>query len=229
MDNKISVIIPTLLKNILVLQQLITIMDADSSVSEIILINNTTKGSYLVGDKLKVYTPKENLYVNQSWNVGVSLIENEFFLIINDDILPPKNFCTQVLNTKILENENTGLVGLDNMYIQSFGTDIKELEVPTQNSNIYINPMNKILGTGNWGSAFFGKKSKWFDIPSDLKIIFGDNYILQKNIEAHKTNYKISGLKLNHMHSLTSSSGEFADIINKDIENSKKYFDTLKR
>ena len=228
MEKKISVIIPTLLRNVLVLQKLITLMDMDSSVSEIILINNATKETCLVGNKLKIYTPKDNLYVNKSWNTGISIIENERFLIINDDILPPKNFCTQVLNTNILEKENTGLVGLDNKYIHFFGTEIKDMEIPVQNSNIYINPMNKIIGTGDWGSAFFGKKSNWYNIPSDLRIIFGDNYVLLKNTEAHKINYKISGLKINHIHSLTSSNAEFTEILKEDVENSKKYFDTFK-
>ena len=86
---KISVIIPTVQKNTSVLNKLLNILCSDKVVSEVIIINNIDKP--FVPDKkskkISVYQPDENFYVNGSWNFGVSICENERFLIMNDDIL----------------------------------------------------------------------------------------------------------------------------------------------
>jgi GT2 family glycosyltransferase len=100
--NKISVIIPTILKNPKVLLKLINLLSDDVAVDEILIIENSGKGLYFPpNDKIKIYNSKENLYVNASWNLGISMIKNERFLIINDDILPVKNFCSLILDSEI--------------------------------------------------------------------------------------------------------------------------------
>ena len=226
-EFKISVIIPTILKNTKVLLKLIHLLSNDEAVSEILIIENSGKGLFLPPNKkIKIYNSKENLYVNPSWNLGISKIENDRFLIINDDILPVENFCTIILRTNILEQNNTGLVGIDTAYIcqNNRGTTL-DIEIPdATEKNISINRMDKILRTGDWGSAYFGKKESYYEIPDDLKIIYGDNYLLKMNQAFGKTNYKISGIPFNHIHSLSSASSEFSKIIGNDIKNSKKYF-----
>lgn len=226
-NYKISVIIPTVLKSTRVLLKLVSILLRDNSVSEIIIIENSGRGLYIPSnEKIKIYSPKENLYVNASWNLGVSLAENERLLIINDDILCCENFCSKVLASGILEKANTGLVGLSNSCIKQFKREeVTDIEPPpiTNENLLEFKPLNRYISLGDWGSAFFCKKSNYHNIPDDLKIIFGDNYLLKRNFDLGKINYQITGLNFNHIHSLSSASNEFTRIISSDIRNSKKY------
>lgn len=227
--DKISVLIPTIQKNEKVLTKLLKILKKDKVVSEILIINNAIKNfeKIIPDEKVKIYTPNENYYVNYAWNIGVKLLENEKFLIINDDILCCENFCSLILETGILDKETTGLVGLNPASIaQNSRETVKDISVPKidKHFKLFLEPMSNYMMTGDWGSAYFGKKQNYYSIPVDLKIIYGDNYLLYKNLQNGKTNYKISGLPFNHIHSLSSASPEFSAVIASDIKNSKKYF-----
>ena len=80
------------------------------------------------------------------------------------------------------------------------------------------------MGTGNWGSAFFGKKENYYIIPNKVKVMFGDNYLLKNNLDNNKINYFIKNLKCHHSTSSTSSSNDFNDICTKDFDFAEKYF-----
>ena len=161
-------------------------MSDDNAVSEILIIENSGLGLYFPPNKkVKVYNSEKNLYVNTSWNLGITMIENERFLIINDDILPVKNFCTKILETNILEQKNTGLVGIDTSYIQQNSrTTTSDIKIPnTTNSQLTINRMDKILGTGDWGSAYFGKKESYYEIPKYPAVSRDLALLIDKNVE----------------------------------------------
>ena len=97
MNNKISVIIPTIQKTLEVLEQIIVLLSQDESVEEIILINNKIENPLDYDfPKLRIITPNENLYVNASWNLGIKESKCENFLLLNDDLLFGKNFTTMV-------------------------------------------------------------------------------------------------------------------------------------
>ncbi len=223
----LSVIIPTIQKKLKVLTNLIKILEKDEIVSEIILINNKVDTPLEIsGSKVHLYTPKENLFVNESWNQGVEMAHENNVLLLNDDLLVPDNFCSMIVNSQILNQKTTGLVGLSPAIINQFSSNVDTLEKPglIVEPKLEFVPLNIYLGTGDWGSAIFTNKNNFYKIPSDLKIIFGDNYILKKNRENGKQNYSISGITINHIHSSSSASPEFSSIVCNDIMNSKKYF-----
>lgn len=104
----LSVIIPTVQKKLEVLKRLTELLEKDNSVSEIFVINNKPEISLdLRGDKLKIYTPEENLYVNPSWNFGVSKIKNDNFVLMNDDLLICRDFCSQIVKSEVFNDEKT--------------------------------------------------------------------------------------------------------------------------
>ena len=230
--EKISVIIPTLNKKNIILQYLIYQFEEDKAVSEIIIINNTTKplSPALSGKKLKIYTPETNLYVNGSWNIGVSAAENDIFLIINDDIICDKYLCSSILKTKIFDDDKTGLIGLNNLFIKQYSpnnlnfADFFNLNNDNIYDNIKIVEMSKITLTEFWGSAIFGRKKNYFIIPEYLKIIYGDNFLLYKNAKKGNKNYMISNVYFNHVSSLTSNRNEFIPILKQDLNNWNKYY-----
>lgn len=223
LNEQVSVIIPTLQKDTRILQALISILEADDAVSEIIIINNAVHPfePELTGNKINIYTPPENMYVNKSWNYGVAAAKNDIFLIINDDIICCDNFCSVILLTGIFERETTGLVGIDNDYLRNYSKDrITERFFSINNKYTYadvtLNRLDSYKKLGDWGSAFMGRKAAYHNIPEKYKIIYGDNHLLKKNMEEGKINYKMSGISFNHLHSLTSFSQEFWPVCMQD-------------
>lgn len=222
----LSVIIPTVQKKLKVLNSLIKILSEDSSVAEILVINNKPEESlHFRRKKVRVITPQKNLFVNQSWNLGVDEIKTENFALLNDDILVCKNFCKKIISSEIFNAPDTGLVGMSTAYINQFKrNEYEELEVPKSERKLSFIPQNKILSTSDWGIAIFGKKENYYKIPKELKIIYGDNYLLKKNQENGKQNYSVGGLYVNHIHSSSSASPEYSSTVGGDIKNSKKIF-----
>ena len=227
MNNKISVIIPTLQKKLAVLNKLVETLIEDRSVSEIVIINNKvdTPIKLPVSDKIKVLAPDENCYVNMSWNIGIKNITTDKFVLMNDDMLVCKDFCKLVLETGILDKEDTGVAGIDQKFINEVSnTDMVEMPILEENQKPKIYILDYILGTKHWGIAIFGKVSSYTLLPNDLKIFFGDNILIYMNHLAGRKNYIISNLPINHISSSSSLSPEFKKIRDEDIKNSKKYF-----
>lgn len=227
MNNKISVIIPTLQKKITVLNKLVETLIEDNTVEEIIVINNKidTPIKLPMSKKIKVLVPDENCFVNMSWNIGIKNATTDKFVLMNDDMLVCKDFCKLVLETGILDKEDTGMLGMDQHFINEItSTDMVENPTLEENQKPKLYILDYILGTKHWGIAIFGKVENYTLLPNDLKIFFGDNLLLYMNHLAGRKNYIISNLPINHISSSTSFSPEFKKIREEDIENSKKYF-----
>lgn len=210
--KKISIIIPTLQKNFQILKNLINTLDRDSAVDEIILIDNSLKGFEQVSQKLRVIVPTENLYVNPSWNLGVKEAKNDIVGILNDDITIPDNFCQNVIEKL---TPDMGIVGCCREFVNT-----------TQ--NILPNPktetvtLKKIIGRcDDFGIAIFCYKSSYKQIPEDMKIYYGDDWLIFQNIKSHKQNYCITGQMIYHWGSLSCKEKSFNPILAQD---KKLYF-----
>ncbi len=222
MQNKISIIIPTLLRRDDILQACISTLLCDCAVDEIIIINNNPKKSFEYNNEtVKIFNQEENLYVNKSWNVGISIIKNEIFGLLNDDIVPCKNFCTNIINSGILQKPDTGLLGMNLSYMPDFGVDEDELSTPEipQLAKLDFKPLTDIDTLSDWGCVIIGKKENYYNIPDSLKIVHGDNYLLYKNKANKKQNYSICGLPVKHIHSLTVRSRGFEQLLMQDLKN----------
>ena len=88
-----SIVIPTMQKDVEVLNKLLAQLQEDESVGEILVIDNSCKGFECTFDKVKVLVQKENLFVNPAWNYGIKVSSPEYpyFGVLNDDIIFPKN------------------------------------------------------------------------------------------------------------------------------------------
>ena len=220
-DTKFSIIIPTLQKDINILNKLVAELDVDEYVGEIIIIDNSLKGYSCDSSKLKVITPDYNLYVNQAWNLGIENAKYDLFGILNDDILLPKNFCKQVAEF-ISKTKNCGLLGLESSTSMEYTKDFSKLP---KEGKLKFKKIKRLYDNENffWGSAIWGKKDCYFNIPNEMKIYCGDDYLLKCNNKAEKKNYSISGVKVKHYGRLSSGSEEFSSI----KENDQKFMSTL--
>lgn len=221
-NGKLSIIIPTMQKDKEILVRLLDTLNSDKSVKEIILIDNSLKGFDNIFEKVKVISPKENLFVNGSWNFGIQEMQSEYFGILNDDLLIPKNFCSDILT--FLDTENSGLFGLSQDTADNISPH-DDYSLP-ESRILSVNAMQKTKDTYFWGSAFFGKKENYYEIPHDLKIYCGDNYLLKLNADNGKTNYEIRGGKVKHLQSLTCKN--FNQILAEDITNYAKIDERFK-
>ena len=194
-----SVIIPTIWSPpIDKIDDLINKLITCQNIEEIILINNNpSKYSFRYTDYKVRELRYNNIYVNQSWNVGVYQSKSDLLCIMNDDI----DFNLDVF--KFIENSfnsdsNIGILGVSKSCYSLDQDQEYQLEK--------IQIRNK-----GWGCLMFIRKELYTWIPNDLKIHFGDDYLIK---QLQDRVYRINGLKINSIISTSiNSDPEFNKII----------------
>ena len=200
-EEKISVVIPTLQINKNIFINLLSSLDKDLSVSEIIVIDNSCKGVEYNSPKLKVIIPDKNLFVNKSWNLGVNVAMEDRVALLNDDITIPENLCSSIVDVM---TPDKGIIGWNVDYV-----DVREgVLPPPANTNITLEKITKRCN--HFGIAMFFFKSSYYKIPDSLKIYYGDDWLIEQNNKTCHPNYSIRGQKIYHFESLTCKSKEFS-------------------
>ncbi len=218
---KISVVIPTLQKDKKLLENLITVLNKDDSVLEIIIIDNSGNGFQADStSKIKVIVLPENIYVNPSWNLGLKNIKSEYFAIFNDDLVVPENFCSDILKHL---NEDMGLVGVDIQSIETIQSNYKEDDLIMRSK---LKPILLRCNERNlhWGTIILGHRNSYHFIPSNMLIWCGDDYLFHKNLSCGKQNYVVSNCKIKHIHGFSSGEDRFLLKKYSDCKIMKKYF-----
>lgn len=169
-------------------------------VGEIIIIDNnwlSEEKANINHSKVIILSMPENIYVNQAWNIGVSLAKYDNICLSNDDLYWDVD-CLPF----VLENLEDKVIGMStanyNKELPKGDFEIKKID-------------ERVWG---WGCCMFLKKHDWVDIPSDLKIACGDDWIIK-----HNNIYYIEGLNIEFENvSRTSIRNEFTLIQKKDID-----------
>lgn len=207
--SKFSVVMPTIwspkIDNIDIL---ISKINNCEFIHEIIIINNNPNkynNRYSKFEKVKEFK-YDNIYVNPAWNIGVFHSECENICLLSDDI----NFSVDIFKFIInqFKNENVKIIGSSKL---SYTLD-KDLEFAIEQISI----RNR-----GWGCLIFVKKSAYIWIPNDLKIHFGDDFLI-KQLSGYV--WRLNGLKIESIISESiNSNSEFNKIIEEDNKNSIKY------
>lgn len=209
--KRVSVVIPTLQKNLELLNNLVKILANDDSVAEIIVIDNSTKGYSFENDKVRVILPEENLFVNPSWNLGVREAKEEIVALLNDDITIPENLCKNVI---LQMHEGMGVVG----FHRDFVTNTPEIK-PTPASTEIV--LEKATGRcGYFGVAMFLYKTSYFEVPEDIKIFWGDDWLYYQNKKRKRNNFYITNQEIYHYGSLSSTD----NVVNPYSKNDSKLY-----
>lgn len=167
----IDLIIPTLWKFNLFkfhLEKYITY----KNIGKIIIISNDRVPENFVpkSDKIHLHQNDSNLYVNESWNIGVSLSKNKVICISNDDFFVQEECINLIskVNFNQIDLIGTRLVDKNN---QAFSL---EKFHKTKNKNISLGSYHE-----GFGYCMFLERLKYKKIPSSLfKIWFGDDYLV---------------------------------------------------
>lgn len=191
-------------------QQTLRELSKHPLVGEIILIDNTSNDLKIELPKLVHILERKNTYINPAWNKGVSLAKYDKLLVLNDDLW----FDWNILN--IVEpyvNEEIGMIG---MAEENFDNPLSEFG---------LEPINH--RNGGFACAFFIHKSNWINIPFEMKLWAGDDWLFVKNRMNGKQNYKIVGFKLEGEVSGTLENADLVTTLNpikqKDLE-LKQYY-----
>ena len=161
---QISVVIPTMWRSDKLLKML-DIYERSSFITEVVIIDNEpSRRMNITHSKVKIHTRGENIYVNPAWNWGVALSENEDIIIANDDVVIEElsRITREWINCQY---ELLGVNHKDNLH----------------KKNITLIDANKL--EYGFGCFMFVKKSKYLQLPYDLKIWRGD-FLLRKHLHS---------------------------------------------
>lgn len=192
-----SVVIPTMWKSNS-LGPLLEKLIQSHNIGEIILIDNdqSSRKDELVNQDKIVYLPQVvNLYVNPSWNLGVSKSKYEKVMILNDDL----DFDLKFLD-KLVVDDQTIIGASVTCYTEPEDTDFRLVE-----------PIKRDWG---WGCILIFNKRDWVEIPNELKIWCGDDYIYQR----FKTKLDMKGVPIITNMSTTSDLPTFNAVKNEDLQ-----------
>lgn len=208
--EKYSVVIPTLWKSKRTSKLLFDLIKCEF-VDEIILIDNAGKFfEYFEGlDKVKLVQVEENIYVNPAWNLGIKIAKNECIALLNDDI----NFDTNIfslINKSILDK--AGIVGMGE---GNYKDDIDLTKSP------YIQMWEPGIDDWGWGCMLLFNKKNWIDIPDEIKIWYGDNFIKEINPSPKGC---LRNFKIETEMSTTSDDSIWNTVKKQDYINFMKYY-----
>ena len=208
--NKVSAIIPTLWKAKEFTDHLVDVLIEDKSVGEIIIIDNAPTDFFYDNEKVVTLRQEENIYVNPSWNLGVEESYYDKFIIFNDDIIIPYNFVSQL---ESMLTPDKGIIGIDERGVIKI-PNFDSKNITFLDRKIDLKPIKKRCW--GFGITLAGHRKSYYKIPENIRIWYGDDYLIQMNSKDFKVNYIVDDLPIFTMMSATSDLEEFEDIKNID-------------
>lgn len=192
--DKLTVIIPTLWQGSFIYEML-EALNASAFVDEIVLIDNNPNSGYKSTlEKVRHIHTEQNLYVNPSWNYGVSLSKNNNLMLLSDDV----RFDVTKIPLILEQLDKKCVIGVHNK--------------AWENSKTFN--ITKLDGRPHsWGTLVFVRKEDWVDIPEELLIWFGDDWIASKA----KTILGVEGIDIETKNETTSSLPRFSPIKRNDV------------
>lgn len=212
--KKFTVIIPTLWRSNLTID-LLSSYENCTYVDEILLIDNAVSDrpqiDFSIYKKLRFLEQEENIYVNPAWNLGVKEAKNELIAISNDDIL----YNPDAVFKFVSEASDWGAIGMSPSNYKTSGSEMR------------LEPGDAI--GGGWGCLIFVHKSEWIEIPEDIKIWYGDNWISMSCKRQNKKVFKLHTSEVIKTKMSTSSGAQnLSSIVKKDILSWNKVLKFLK-
>jgi hypothetical protein len=205
--TKYSIILPTLWKSDRTKRLLVDLQECEY-VDEIIIIDNSYDGyqDTVVG-KIRFVSFGGNIYVNPAWNKGIELARNNQIALLNDDInFNPNIF--EVITNDILNQ--FGIIGMGEGNYKSLNID----------SDPILEVWQPGVNDWGWGCFIILNKKDWIDIPENIKIWYGDNFIKDVNPSPKAV---LRNFRVDTEMSTTSDEAEWDDIKKQDQINFIKY------
>lgn len=163
MNERFSLIIPTMWKSPLLLQML-PVYQQSAWVAEIIIIDNdpdnAPEHNFSNYTKLRFLTRDRNIYVNPAWNWGASLAQHTIVLV-NDDIL--------------IKDLDELFIGIVSTNYDIIGARINDKFLEQNQDSPVINDAPSRFPANSYGCFMVVRKYHY--IPEQLRIHAGDNHL----------------------------------------------------
>lgn len=119
---------------------------------------------------------QKNIYVNPAWNLGVSHTKTPYVVILNDDFFTDLGVPSLIQVHSKHEQKEVGLYGMhQECYANFYGkNNIHEMEDFSEQIKIVQGGFSM-----GWGCCIILPTKYYPNIPHQLKIWFGDNYLLR--------------------------------------------------
>lgn len=215
MEGKFSVIIPTMLKCVDTTNKLLSTLYEDPAVGEVIIIDNASKSyeeemQLLYSGKTEYYIPGQNLYVNPSWNMGVSMSKYDNICLLNDDVLIPSYTFGYLSN---IDLHDVGIIGIHPSTIFPLSASPKVYNWGLFGTNIRSN---------GYGIMMVFHKDHYVVIPDDIKVWVGDDILFHTQIARGRMNALLT-IPVKTDMSVTSNDPVFDPIKQNDIQLYEQY------
>ena len=191
-----------------------------NAIKKIIIIDNDRNrrpnANLLNSSKIQLLDFKKNIYVNPAWNIGVENANNSLMCICNDDIIIDKLIIETIYLLDLSDRIGMNLIGVRG--IDNHGFLFSQFSIDkTKNLGLQSD--------GIFGIAMFIRKENYKPIPDDLKVWFGDDYLVRNS----KNVYTIPANRFNicmasTINSLLKEGSDIQEIINQDIQNWKNNY-----
>lgn len=200
-------------------ERLVKDLDRSPWVERIILIDNAPKSKKPPFDfpKLVWVSQKKNLYVNASWNLGVGLARTDLIALCNDDINTDWSLLEHVSRELRKIPANTpaqippaggfpAVIGMGkNAHLSATAPSFEPVE-------------SRPLG---FGMCMFMTRDSFFDIPAELRVWCGDDFLFDVWRARHQEIFALSDwafeLAGNTM-SVSSAKRRFKRIRKRDLQ-----------
>ena len=205
----ISVVVPTMWRYAPFLDFLYNLVKLDV-IGEVVIINNdvfaTPPHKVLADKKITLINCERNIYVNPAWNLGVRISKYDKICVINDDVTVDLKLFYKMNEFLSADIGTVGIVAGDpNLGQPSF----------VNGSIDFVEWSGQFMY--GFGNMFFIHRSNWIDIPNELKIYYGDNWVFDTQLFVnHKKNYMITNTFFHHEASFTSSKMTLPDFGEKE-------------
>lgn len=177
-ERPIDVIIPTMWRSPSTTVEALSIYTRSSAVGKIVLIDNESKSRPEIPEsiltRLTIIDHGHNIYVNPAWNEGASICNAKILCIANDDIVIDEPLLS-IMAALDWEAHSIDIIGLD-LRAKSEKTDIRKVRI-NKNSPLGVQ-------FGSFGACMFMPRKNYSHIPNELKIWYGDDFLVHSNQNA---------------------------------------------
>ena len=176
-----SVIVPTMWRCPDIFQRALKQYVEHELVGEVIIINNdhalTPDWAVLKSDKVKMFTPGQNIFVNPAWNIGVEMSKYDLLNIVNDDIIVDPNIFNKLQSRLTPDSGPHGCISGEAKFNQPQTTDYSIDFIEWRPGDVIH----------HFGQCMFMHKATWTPIIDGLNIYFGDDFIFHTNLLEQRT------------------------------------------